>query len=358
MDDFRVLKYPETDEDVAYIKRIIDEYENAKTQEEKEQAKVALKLFNKHFPKTPDGFKNKIHGYIYLKYMYLYIYKMASALGRYGMGPDTAVHPAEEFSEEVEQLVNMCVSAANMGSMDVSTNTYHAKVMVHDDAKKLFHLEEDLNLESLPKTVIPYELARDAIIKSHDALAVIECSCRHTRGDAGCWPRDVCITLGEPWVSMQCNFLVGGMKPRRITQEEALAILDAEHKRGHVHNLFFKDACNNQIYGICNCCGCCCVALQAFNYAGCPMFAPSGYISEVDLDKCQGCGDCASSCIFKVLDVKDGKRVVVENKRCMGCGVCVDKCSHGALTLKRDDPSVSEPFDLDKLIPEYSVKNS
>ena len=354
MDNSKVLKYPETDEDVQNLKRIIREFEEAKSPEEKAQAKAALKLFNRAYPRTSEGFKNKVHGYIYLKYMYLYIYKMASGLARAGCGPNKAVRPPEELDEDVEELVNMCVHAANMGSMAIETNTYHAKVLIHDDAKKFFRLTEDLDLESLPKTVIPYEKARDAIIKNHDVLGVIECSCRRTRGDDGCWPRDVCITVGEPWVSFQEQFLVGGMKPRRITQEEALAILDAEHERGHVHNVFFKDACNDQIYGICNCCSCCCVALQAFLYANCPMFAPSGYVSQVDQDKCQGCGTCVDRCIFKAIEIKDGKRVWVDGRQCMGCGVCVDKCPHDALTLVRDDPARAEPFDLDTLIPQYS----
>jgi len=240
--------------------------------------------------------------------------------------------------------------------MEIETNAYHGKVLILDDAKKFFKITEDINLTDLPKTVIPYTEARSAVMKNYQALGVIECSCRHIRGDAGCWPRDVCITIGEPWVSFQEEYLVGGMKPRRITQEEALKILDEQHELGHVHNVFFKDACNDQMYGICNCCSCCCVAMQAQNYAKCPMFAPSGYLSKVDNEKCVGSGTCVSKCSFGVLEIVDGKRSIVEGKSCMGCGVCVDNCPHGALELVRDDPNINEPFDLDVLIPKYSAK--
>ena len=67
--------------------------------------------------------------------------------------------------------------------------------------------------------------------------------------------------------------------------EEAVAILQAEQERGHVHHAFFKDAMLQRFYAICNYCSCCCGAMQA-QRNGTPMLASSGYVSRVDEDAC------------------------------------------------------------------------
>jgi Pyruvate/2-oxoacid:ferredoxin oxidoreductase delta subunit len=124
-------------------------------------------------------------------------------------------------------------------------------------------------------------------------------------------------------------------RARRITQEAAVAILKAEDERGHVHHAFFKDAMLGRFYAICNCCACCCGAMQA-QRSGTPMLASSGYVSQVDEDLCIGCSDCVAYCQFNALEVADGvSRVIYE--ACMGCGVCTDKCGQGALSLVRDE---------------------
>jgi MinD superfamily P-loop ATPase len=91
----------------------------------------------------------------------------------------------------------------------------------------------------------------------------------------------------------------------------------------------------DRFYAICNCCECCCGAMQA-QRNGTPMLASSGYISHVNTDLCIGCGDCNEYCQFHALDVVDGMNHVIYES-CMGCGVCTGKCEYGALSLVRDD---------------------
>jgi hypothetical protein len=62
-------------------------------------------------------------------------------------------------------------------------------------------------------------------------------------------------------------------RARQVSTEEALALLDAEHERGHVHTAYFKDACDHRFYAICNCCKCCCGGLEAMVKYGVPMVA-------------------------------------------------------------------------------------
>jgi ferredoxin len=295
-----------------------------------------------------------LHGYVYLKYINLYIYKMRKSLSRFLPDKDDAVHPAAEYDESIEELAQMSADWTNRMGRRLETNTYHAKVMRMSETEQIFNLKDDLNLPNLPKTIIPYEKARRVIIENPQRILLLQCACRNSRGDKGCYPREVCMLLGEPWVSWGIENIKEN-NPRIITQEEALEIIKAQHEAGNVQSAFFKDACGDRLYGFCNCCTCCCVALAGQNYAGAPAFADSGYIREVDAAKCKSCGNCAKYCHFLSPRI-EGEKMEWDPEKCKGCGVCADKCPNGAISMKLRDPAVSAPLDLEKLIPLYTEK--
>jgi heterodisulfide reductase subunit A-like polyferredoxin len=110
---------------------------------------------------------------------------------------------------------------------------------------------------------------------------------------------------------------------------------------------YYKDAMLNRFYAICNCCSCCCGAMQAHQH-GTPMLASSGYVAQVDGDLCAGCGSCAEVCQFAAISVNDGF-AHVEASACMGCGVCVAHCPQEAVALVRD-LTKGEPLEIQKLI--------
>ena len=178
-------------------------------------------------------------------------------------------------------------------------------------------LNVDLELRGLEQ-VVPYPIARDIVLRHPDHIVALECPCRAERDDP-CLPLDVCLIVGEPFASFIAEHHPG--RARRITQEEAVEILRAEHERGHVHHAFFKDAMLGRFYAICNCCSCCCGAMQAFEH-GIPMLASSGYIASCDASRCAGCCLCAQACPFGALS-RDGFTLHVDASLCMGCGVCV-----------------------------------
>jgi len=124
-------------------------------------------------------------------------------------------------------------------------------------------------------------------------------------------------------------------------------ILKEEDERGHAHHAFFKDVMLGRFYAICNCCACCCGAMQAQRH-GTPMLTSSGYVSQVDDDLCLGCGVCAEGCQFGALSLVD-YRAVVDEAICMGCGVCVERCEQGALSLRRE-PLKGEPLEICELM--------
>ena len=80
---------------------------------------------------------------------------------------------------------------------------------------------------------------------------------------------------------------------------------------------------------------------------GTPMLASSGYVAEVEADRCEGCGACVSVCPFEALSVRNDS-LIVDRDRCMGCGVCAANCPQGALALV-PDPSKGEPLLVRKL---------
>ncbi len=54
----------------------------------------------------------------------------------------------------------------------------------------------------------------------------------------------------------------------------------------------------------------------------------------IDAGKCTGCGTCVSSCPQGVLELKEGKAVVVNEESCIGCRVCESVCPEGAITVQ------------------------
>jgi heterodisulfide reductase subunit A-like polyferredoxin len=110
---------------------------------------------------------------------------------------------------------------------------------------------------------------------------------------------------------------------------------------------YYKDAMLNRFYAICNCCACCCGAMEA-QRNGTPMIASSGYVAVVDEDLCAGCGECADMCQFAAISVDDGL-ARIDAAACMGCGVCVAHCPQDAIELVRD-PAKGEPLEIQKLI--------
>lgn len=277
-----------------------------------------------------------LHGYVYGRWPYLYIsigkgqHRLNRILGR------PARWALRTFSRQAPD-------ADSTDERITFANTYHGKVVPLEAAKHLVSVQREISLTDLEQ-VIPYALARDIILHNPDHIVVLDCPCRAARPDP-CLPLDVCLIVGEPFASFVAEHQP--RRSRRITPEEAREILQAEHERGHVHHAFFKDAMLGRFYAICNCCACCCGATQAWRN-GVPMLASSGYVSQVDVAQCTGCGTCAAGCQFGAVSMSNGC-AVVDTVLCMGCGVCASKCPQEAVSLVRA-PSKGEPLEIHQLM--------
>jgi ferredoxin len=287
-----------------------------------------------------------LHGYIYGRWVYPYI--------SIGIGEHPAARHAGRILSRLSRAnrwIQGWLPLRGVGS-DTQENgglkqsvaaTYHGKVVPLQAACQLVEVGEPVRLPDLEK-VIPFERARDLILLNPDHIVALDCPCRSARHNP-CLPLDVCLIVGEPFASF-----VSEHHPERtrwISQAEAVQILKEEDDRGHVHHAFFKDAMLGRFYAICNCCSCCCGAMQAHR-SGSPMLISSGYIAVVDEDACVGCGTCLDLCQFSALAMP-AFTSVVDEQACMGCGICANHCPQEAVILVRA-PERGEPLELNSLM--------
>jgi len=54
---------------------------------------------------------------------------------------------------------------------------------------------------------------------------------------------------------------------------------------------------------------------------------------EVDLKKCNGCGECVDICPMEVFELQDNKSVPVKPEECIGCESCDEACEQEAITI-------------------------
>ena len=263
---------------------------------------------------------DRLHAFVYLRWPYLYI------------GIAKGNHPLSKILAPIYRVVGKLLPSRDADDPEKVTfaDTYHGKVVPTETAAQLVSVQEDIRIDDLEQ-VLPYKKARSIIMQDPDHIVVIECPCRSVKENP-CLPLDVCLIIGEPFAS----FAVAHHpeRSRWISQAEAVEILRAERDRGHVSHAFFKDAMLDRFYAICNCCSCCCGAMQAHRN-GTPMLASSGYLAEVDETACIGCGTCVSVCQFAAITVTDDLAQVTF-EACMGCGVCEAHCDQDAIRLVLD----------------------
>ena len=140
-----------------------------------------------------------------------------------------------------------------------------------------------------------------------------------------------------------------GEYARLISKEEAKDALE----RSYAANLVqIGENVREHPAFICNCCGCCCEALQAARkFSPMQPVATTNYIPRVTLEKCIGCGKCAKVCPILAIAMKekeqegenDTKRPVIDTDICLGCGVCARNCPTGAIELERRPVQVITP---------------
>lgn len=198
----------------------------------------------------------------------------------------------------------------------------------------------------------PFRPTLDEVLPIEDVLAFIDemaakgeqayladCDCRSLRQACDA-PRDVCITYRTGPYSYVRRGLASP-----ITKEQAKEVVRRAEREGLVHTI--------NPGGICSCCTDCCYLFRAARDKGTLGIWPKvSYRIEMDADKCIGCGRCLKRCRFDVFRMtsartrkasesiavpepgKKRKSLVISNvDSCQGCGLCRSTCPAGALSL-------------------------
>ncbi len=184
--------------------------------------------------------------------------------------------------------------------------------------------------------ILPFEVIREYLKMAH-SWAVVQCACRthsallgdkcERTGTINCMALDV----GADWV------LERGWG-KKITYEEALALLEKSEKEGLVHTIMNTSSIPILI---CNCCPCHCGILRTIIKTRHPRACvKSNFVPKIDPEKCKLCNKCTQICPMEALfhhypvkeDLTDDYIELVE-ENCLGCGVCASNCPQDAITM-------------------------
>ena len=220
--------------------------------------------------------------------------------------------------------------------------------------------------------ILDYERATH-IIEEADFIGVGTCFCRHKNYHLGIpcklnAPMETCLTFGNVARSLAEH----GGYTRPIDRAEAKEILEMSYSYNLVQ---MGENVREHPAFMCNCCGCCCEALEAVRrFSPMQPIATTNYIPKINYNECVSCGKCEKVCPIlaistcqacqgdgsncqgdgssdnlhtncqknRPLDTKK-RRPVIDESICLGCGVCARNCPKKAITLQRRPIEVITP---------------
>lgn len=232
------------------------------------------------------------------------------------------------------------------------SNLYYQYMNVEEDfIKDLFFatetklgrvfVQEPVLANSKTNHILDYERATH-IVEEAEYIGLGTCYCRHKMYHAGhpCEidaPWDVCLTFDNVARSLAEN----GGYARLISKEEAIDALERSYDSNLVQ---IGENVREHPAFICNCCGCCCEALQAARrFSPMQPVATTNYIPHITKDKCIGCGKCANVCPILAISMENTRHPVVDHEICLGCGVCARNCPVGAIHMEHRPIQVITP---------------
>lgn len=207
------------------------------------------------------------------------------------------------------------------------------------------YVQEPILTNEQTNFILDYERASH-IIEDSKYIGLGLCYCRHRMMHAGhpCEinaPLDVCLTFDNVARSLSQN----GDYAKLISKQEAIDVLE----RSYSHNLVqIGENVREHPAFICNCCGCCCEALQAARkFSPMQPVATTNYLPELCMDNCVACGKCIKVCPVLAISMNENndgeKEITINNETCLGCGICARNCNFNAIELKRRSVQIITP---------------
>ena len=194
--------------------------------------------------------------------------------------------------------------------------------------------------------VLDYERSTH-IIETASHMGVSMCYCRHKKEhlNKNCdTPMDICMTFNNT-----ADSLIRHGHARKIDKSEGLDLLQTAYDNNLVQ---FGENVQKRVSFICNCCSCCCEAMNAARKFGImnPVHT-TNFIPQVETQNCNGCGKCVNVCPVEAMTLVSAnnpakpkmKQARLNKDICLGCGLCAKVCNKDNINLKLRPKRVITP---------------
>jgi Pyruvate/2-oxoacid:ferredoxin oxidoreductase delta subunit len=191
-------------------------------------------------------------------------------------------------------------------------------------------INEELDVKN---EILPFEVL-EKYLSVYEVFSETPCSCRETAKLAG----EPCERTSENFCIQAGDFAKGAIRNgtgKSLSYDEAMKRLKEAEKNGLVHSTTNK---LDPSMFVCNCCPCCCMALEPVIKGFKLGAAKSNFDPVVDHDLCVLCDTCVDICpveIIEHIDDSDGEKIIFDLESCLGCGLCASNCPEEAISLEK-----------------------
>ena len=174
-------------------------------------------------------------------------------------------------------------------------------------------------------------------VDTADFHVVLNCDCRSAE-QACSHMRETCIRFDDG-----ARYTIERGLGRVVSKAECKEIVINTDRDGLMH-IGSKNRGESRLFGLCNCCSCCCFPLRAAARLHSDKKYPrTHFFAQRNLDDCSHCGLCIKRCRFKAfrrvpekieIAGKMRRRVIFDAESCRGCGLCATACPDSAIEMK------------------------